>query len=206
MASFNWPRPPNVNGLSTDEAMNVTQNYITDVQNQMGQLRLDTIEYGVIIGIMHSAMNDATKIFDLVCHEPGTSSDVRRDISRFKSAMQSLTDYMENARIAPDSTIQMQESTCHESENDRHAIASDISEEADLSISSMDVPSNNEKPPERSILGLTGDSYGHNQDFQAKSCRVWVDGPRQRSDESPTHSRPPRTRYQTSIVCGSNEH
>ena len=104
----------------------------------MGQLRLDAIEYGVIIGIMLSAMDDATKIFDLVFQEPGTSSDARNDISRFKLVMQSLTNYMENAKIAPDSTGQVTEVACHQPKDNTHMKVNEISEESEYSGSSPD--------------------------------------------------------------------
>ncbi|KAL8883269.1 MAG: hypothetical protein Q9192_007299 [Flavoplaca navasiana] len=107
--------------------------------------RLDSTEYGVVIGFMLSALDDASRIFDLVSEEPGSSSDVRHDISKFKSAMQALTNYMENAAIAPESTSQASESICHQPDGDTHLIASDVHEEADLSSSSANPPSHTTK-------------------------------------------------------------
>ncbi|KAL8886697.1 MAG: hypothetical protein Q9192_006442 [Flavoplaca navasiana] len=107
--------------------------------------RLDSTEYGVVIGFMLSALDDASRIFDLVSEEPGPSSDVRHDISKLKSAMQALTNYMENAKITSDSTSQASESICHQPEGDTHLIASDVHEEADLSSSSTNPPSHTTK-------------------------------------------------------------
>ncbi|KAL9628600.1 MAG: hypothetical protein Q9204_005787 [Flavoplaca sp. TL-2023a] len=145
MALSNWPRPPTVSGLSTDNAVNALQSYIRDVQNHVGHLRLDSTEYGVVIGFMLSSLENATKIFDRICHEPGTSPDIRHDISMFQVAMQSLTAYMESAVIAPRSSSQVPESACHQSEDDTHLIASDVHEEADLSSSSTNPPSHTTK-------------------------------------------------------------
>ncbi|KAL8971943.1 MAG: hypothetical protein Q9197_003017 [Variospora fuerteventurae] len=140
MALSNWPRPPTVNGLSADEAVNALQSYVRDVQNHVVHLQLDSTEYGVVIGFMLSSLDKATQIFDRICREPGTSPDIRHDISMFQAAMQSLTAYMENAVIAPRSTSQVPESACHQSEDDTNLLPSDISEEADLSASSVNKP------------------------------------------------------------------
>ncbi|KAL8888831.1 MAG: hypothetical protein Q9215_003783 [Flavoplaca cf. flavocitrina] len=140
MALCSWPRPPIVSGLSTDDAVNALQSYVRDVQNHMGRLRLDSTEYGVVIGFMLSALDNATNVFDRMCQEPGTNPDIRHDISIFQSTMQSLTAYMENAAIAPESTSKVPESICHQSEHDTHLTASDINEEADLSSSSTNAP------------------------------------------------------------------
>ncbi|KAI4276070.1 MAG: hypothetical protein LQ337_002738 [Flavoplaca oasis] len=140
MALSDWPRPPTVSGLPTDNAVNALQSYVSDVQNHMGRLRLDSTEYGVVIGFMLSALDNATKVFDRMCQEPGTSPDIQHDISMFQAAMQSLTAYMENAAIARASTSQLPENSCHQPEDDTHLIASDIHEEADLSSSSTNAP------------------------------------------------------------------
>ncbi|KAL8866162.1 MAG: hypothetical protein Q9198_009011 [Flavoplaca austrocitrina] len=100
----------------------------------------DSTEYGVVIGFMLSALDNASKVFDRICREPGTSPDIRHDISMFQAAMQSLTAYMENAVVAPRSTSPVPESACHQSEDDTNLLPSDISDEADLSASSMNIP------------------------------------------------------------------
>ena len=66
MASFSWPRPPNLDGLSTNEAVSATKNYVNDVRVHMDNLRLDSSQYGALIGFMLSALTDATKIFEVV--------------------------------------------------------------------------------------------------------------------------------------------
>ncbi|KAL9634032.1 MAG: hypothetical protein Q9204_003165 [Flavoplaca sp. TL-2023a] len=140
MTSSNWPRPPTVSGLSTDNAVSALQSYVGDVQHHMGRLRLDSTEYGVVIGFMLSALDNATNVFDRIRQEPGTNPDIRHDISIFQLAMQSLTAYMENATITPGSTSQVPQSICYESEDGIYVVPSDISEEADLSASFVEVP------------------------------------------------------------------
>ena len=140
MALATWPRPPTVTGLSTENAVNAFQCYVRDVQNHVGHLRLDSTEYGVVIGFMLSALDKTSKVFDRISREPVTSPDIRHDISMFQAAMQSLTAYMENVVIAPRSTSPVPESACHQSEDDTNLIPSDISDEADLSASSMNIP------------------------------------------------------------------
>ncbi|KAL9030653.1 MAG: hypothetical protein Q9180_006881, partial [Flavoplaca navasiana] len=111
-----------------------------DVETHMGRLRLGSTEYGVVIGFILSALDNATKVFDRICQKPGTSPDIRHDISMFYVAMQSLTAYMENAAIAPESTSQVSEGIGHQPEDDSHLITSDTHEEAGFSSSSTNAP------------------------------------------------------------------
>ncbi|KAI4260120.1 MAG: hypothetical protein L6R42_004211 [Xanthoria sp. 1 TBL-2021] len=136
MAPFNWPRPPNLDGLSTDEAVSATQRYVNHVQTHMGGLQLNSTEYGVLIGFMFSALGDATKIFDVVYQESATSPDVRHDISRFRLAMESLTRYMENPSIILRPHGPASEAASCQLEGITQIEDSDVSEAADPADSS----------------------------------------------------------------------
>ncbi|KAL8778227.1 MAG: hypothetical protein Q9213_007506 [Squamulea squamosa] len=96
MAPLDWPRPPNIDALSIDDAVSATKAYAKQVEGHMDSLHFNNTEYGVLIGFMLSALADATTILDVVYQEPDTSQDIRNNIEKFGSAMQSLTSYMEN--------------------------------------------------------------------------------------------------------------
>ncbi|KAL8759379.1 MAG: hypothetical protein Q9199_000814 [Rusavskia elegans] len=103
MAPFNWSRPPNLDGFSTDEAVSATQKYVDHVQIHVGGLQLNSTEYGVLIGFMLSALSEATKIFDVVYQDSATSPDIRYGIDNFGLAMQSLATYMGHISSTPES-------------------------------------------------------------------------------------------------------
>ncbi|KAL8658097.1 MAG: hypothetical protein Q9226_001275 [Calogaya cf. arnoldii] len=131
MASFSWPRPPKVDGLSTDEAASALQKYVSDVQIHMGGLQLNSTEYGVIIGFMLSALSDATRIFDVVHRDSATSPDMRLEIEKFGLAMQSLTGYMEAATATSGIQLPISEGTSIHFDDIGKAENSDDSEAAD---------------------------------------------------------------------------
>lgn len=126
MAPFNWPRPPNLNELSTDEAVSATQKYVHHVQIHMGGLQLNSTEYGVLIGFMLSALSDATKIFDVVYQDSATSPDIRHGIDNFGLAMQSLATYMGHISSTPEPRHPAYEGPGYQFEDIAHSEHGDV--------------------------------------------------------------------------------
>ncbi|KAI4220078.1 MAG: hypothetical protein L6R36_007881 [Xanthoria steineri] len=131
MPSFNWPRPPNLGGLSAAEAVSATQIYVNQVRIHMGGLQRNSTEYGVLIGFMLSALSDATKIFDLVCQDPATRPAIRDGINDFGLDMQSLVTYMDHISNRPESQRPVGEGSSYRSE---HSDFPEAADSADFSI------------------------------------------------------------------------
>ncbi|KAL8686745.1 MAG: hypothetical protein Q9218_006894 [Villophora microphyllina] len=100
MAPMDWPRPPNIDGLPTDDAVTVTQDYVKQVQDHVNKLRLDSTDCGVLIGFMLSTLDNAIQILNVVYQDSNIAPDVRNDIEQFDLAMQSLASYMSNTSVA----------------------------------------------------------------------------------------------------------
>ena len=131
MPSFNWPRPPDLGGLSSGEAVSATQIYVNQVRIHMAGLQRNSTEYGVLIGFMLSALSDATKIFDLVCQDPAASPAIRDGINDFGVDMQSLVTYMDHISNRPESQRPVGEASSYRCE---HCDILEAADSADFSI------------------------------------------------------------------------
>ncbi|KAL8645017.1 MAG: hypothetical protein Q9226_007484 [Calogaya cf. arnoldii] len=84
MEPLDWPQPPRIDGPPADAAIDATQNYVKEVQNHVGNLRRNETDHRGLIDVMITALSEATKIFDAVYKEPGTSPGVRNDINKLQ--------------------------------------------------------------------------------------------------------------------------
>ncbi|KAL8768300.1 MAG: hypothetical protein Q9209_005439 [Squamulea sp. 1 TL-2023] len=186
MAPLDWPRPPNIDGLSIDDAVSATQAYARQVQGHMDSLHFNTTEYGVLIGFTLSALSNATKILDVVYQKPDTGLDIRNNIEEFGSAMQSLTSYMENVSAMSDSISSAPEGIESQTESMAHKKANDSFELDESSDTTYEAPAAeqegrtvyieicNEDPTKPELMAMSAEQLRSRlvQDLQGQGIRV----------------------------------
>lgn len=95
MAPLEWPRPPMMTTIPAVAAPHAARSYVQKVRRHMESLQHTNTRYGILIGVMLSALEDAAKVFEVVQAAAGTDLAVHNEIDRINGVIQSLGVFME---------------------------------------------------------------------------------------------------------------